>query len=973
MNRSRLPLLVGAGTLLLLLNTAYVAAFASPTVFYMGNVLFHLVLGVAVALGAAVLFARRPDLRRGFGPAGSAFAVATAIGIYLAVAGNVRANHGELVAHVVAAGAGLALLLPWVFRRAAERGDPGWRSFRRLLPAALAVLVALPLATHLYHRFHRDPAARIENPLVVPASMRGEGGGPGSPFFPSSAKTNVGGIIPSNFFMDSATCGECHQDIYKQWNSSAHHFASFNNQFYRKSIEYMQDVIGPQPSKWCAGCHDHAVFFNGRFERPIKEQIDTPEAHAGLACTSCHAIVHVDSSMGNGGFTIEYPPLHELATSKNPVVKTLDHFMTYLNPEPHRRTFLKPFMTAQGAEFCSSCHKVHLDVPVNSYRWFRGFNEYDAWQASGVSGQGARSFYYPKASQDCISCHMPEVASNDPGNRGGKVHSHTFPGANTALPFVNQDRAQLERTEKFLTSGFITVDLFAVSPEDEDRPGQPAMVRRAPASPADSAPQAMTGFAVGEEAEQATPAVIREVGKVTAPIDVAGASVAPGSTVRVDAVVRTRKIGHFFPGGTIDAFDVWLEMKATDAAGRVIFWSGDVGRDGNGGKGPVETGAHFYRTYQLDEDGNAINKRNAWQSRSVLYTRLIPPGAADVVHFRLRVPKDVQGPIDLEARLNYRKFSHYYTQFAYAGQPKPGQSPALLSPHHNGLEYDFSPANIPANVSGEIKGRIPDLPIVVVAKAAAKLAVAGAAHPASAQAVWKPVVRKADRERWNDWGIGLLLQGDLKGAEYAFDRTTEAEPGYADGWVNVGRALIREGETERAKPYLARALQLNPRLASAHFFQAMIEKDDGAYDRALASLRAAAKEYPRDRVVLNQIARILFLERQYKPAIAVLEDVCRIDPEDVQMHYTMMLCYRGLGDAQGAAREAALFRRFKAEESSQAITAIRRRASPEDNNERQLIHEHESAPLLSPGLSSPPAPPKARAREAAVTAAGGMP
>ena len=32
--------------IVLLLNTAYIAAFASPTVFYMANVLLHLVLGV---------------------------------------------------------------------------------------------------------------------------------------------------------------------------------------------------------------------------------------------------------------------------------------------------------------------------------------------------------------------------------------------------------------------------------------------------------------------------------------------------------------------------------------------------------------------------------------------------------------------------------------------------------------------------------------------------------------------------------------------------------------------------------------------------------------------------------------------------------------------------------------------------------------------------------------------------------------
>ena len=34
---------------------------------------------------------------------------------------------------------------------------------------------------------------------------------------------------------------------------------------------------------------------------------------------------------------------------------------------------------------------------------------------------------------------MPLVASNDPGNRDGKVHSHRFAAANTAVAAVNQD------------------------------------------------------------------------------------------------------------------------------------------------------------------------------------------------------------------------------------------------------------------------------------------------------------------------------------------------------------------------------------------------------------------------------------------------------------------------------------------------------------------------------------------------------
>jgi len=92
---------------------------------------------------------------------------------------------------------------------------------------------------------------------------------------------------------------------------------------------------------------------------------------------------------------------------------------------------------------------------------------------------------------------------------------------------------------------------------------------------------------------------------------------------------------------------------------------------------------------------------------------------------------------------------------------------------------------------------------------------------------------------------------------------------------------------------------------------------------------------------------ILFLQRKYTEAIQVLERVCLIDPEDIQMHYTLMLCYRGIGDSDKAAREEKLFSRFKADEAAQSITGARRLQSPEDNNERQPIHEHETAPFNS--------------------------
>jgi tetratricopeptide (TPR) repeat protein len=196
------------------------------------------------------------------------------------------------------------------------------------------------------------------------------------------------------------------------------------------------------------------------------------------------------------------------------------------------------------------------------------------------------------------------------------------------------------------------------------------------------------------------------------------------------------------------------------------------------------------------------------------------------------------------------------------------------------------------------------------------------------------------RERWNDYGIGLLLQGDIKNAEATFLKVTQMEPGYVDGWVNVGRARIQEGNMTGAEEVLRKALAVDPELAKTHFFLGTALKSLGRYDDALSHLRIASAKYPRDRVVLNQLGRVLFLKRQFKAAIGELDKVLAIDPEDLQAHYNLMLCYQGLGDSAAATRERKLYERFKADESSQAITGPYRQLHPDDNNERQQIHEH---------------------------------
>jgi tetratricopeptide (TPR) repeat protein len=557
-------------------------------------------------------------------------------------------------------------------------------------------------------------------------------------------------------------------------------------------------------------------------------------------------------------------------------------------------------------------------------------------------------------------------SSKDAGNINGVVHSHRFPGANTALPTVNEDAAQLKLTEAFLKSGALTVDIFAVSPAQ-------AMAKSGATSQSDLA----TTFAVGEEAEtKITPGSEAGAGvgvaPVTAPLNRVQPALRRGDTVRVDVVVRTKKVGHFFPGGTVDAYDTWLELKATDDKGQIIFWSGMVEDDG---KGPVEKGAHFYRSLQIDAHGNPINKRNAWATRAVVYVRLIPPGAADTVHYRMSIPESAGNKITLHARLCYRKFSWYGTNEAFAGQPDP-TAPNSVAP-----DYDDRPTVFTASLSGVSakQEKIPDLPIETVAENEVTLPVV--AHNAPVPEP-KTIVKKEEWQRWNDYGIGLFLQGDLKSAAAAFQKVTEADANNPDGWVNIGRCAVQEGDMERARTVLEKALALSPNLARANFFYARVLRADGNYEGAAARLRLVLAQYPRDRVALNDLGRILFLQRKYAEAVNVLQSVFAIDPEDLQAHYNLMLCYSGLGNEKLAKEHRTRYLRFKADESSQAITGPYRQLHPEDNNERQAIHEHVSVALpalknqgigalrqAQGGLS--PVPPGNAAHGAAVAAHGG--
>ena len=871
--------------LILLLNSAYLFSFGEPTLFYILNVLFHLALGIVLIIPFSIYLYQKFNILSPYGRVGVfGLLVGIASGVSLMIVGATTPFRWILITHIISISIGSLLFCIHLLKDSSSLSP----RFKNVIIGVLICVVFFPIGAKLSQHYFPNEDYLVKNPVLPPTSMYDEGGGTTGHFFPASVETETGNLIPTDFFLTSKTCATkgCHPDIFRQWDESAHHFSSFNNQWYRKSIVYMQDVNGIQSSKWCGGCHDPAILLNGIMDRPIKENLHTPAAQAGLACTACHSIERVKDTMGNSGYTIKYPPLHDIASSNNRFIRSLHNYLIRLDPEPHKKSFLKPFHRDNTAEFCSTCHKVHLDFPVNNYKWVRGFDDYDQWQKSGVSHQGALAFYYPEKAKKCTDCHMPLVDSKDAGNINGKVHSHRFPAANTALPYVNQHEEQLQAVIDFLQNDVITLDLFANG----------------------------------------------------SPIPKNGTEIARDESPLIEVVVRTRGVGHQFPAGTIDAFDIWLEVKATDENGKIVFWNGRI--DAPDGNGPVDPSAHFYRGYMLDAHGNLINKRNAWAMRTVLYSRTIPPGAADTVRYRFEIPPDCGNILSLEAKLNYRKFNWWHTQWAYAGVRDPEDKNYQVDKGYDDGKWVWKGDT--SDVAGKIKA-IPNLPITVMAEVKTTLRVKQEDQNVPKQ---KADIENA-RERWNDYGIGLLLQGDLRAAQTAFKEVTKIDPDYLDGWVNIARCRIKEGDMRGAEAMLDKAFEIQKTLppdnlhrAKVHYFYALVQESYGNYDIAIEHLQRAILQFPRDTRVRNELGRMHFLKREYEAALVQFQKTVEVDPEDLDAHYNMMRCYRALKNLSMAEQSQKLYLRFKADESVDAITGIARRADPDANRERQPIHEH---------------------------------
>ncbi len=706
-----------------------------------------------------------------------------------------------------------------------------------------------------------------------PSAWFAKGSPEGEKYFePSRSRTVNGKFISAATLMMDEYCLKCHPDIYNSHLHSAHKLSSFNNPAYLFSVRETRKSAGVRASRWCAGCHDAVPFFSGQFDDPDFDDVNNPTAHAGLTCTVCHSITHIGSRSGNGDYTIEEPQHYPFASSDNAVLQWLNNQLVKAKPDLHKKTFLKPFHRTE--EFCSTCHKVGLPQEVNHYKEFlRGQNHNDSYLLSGVSGHGARSFYYPAvAKTNCADCHMPLQESTDFGARDFdlsgrlKVHDHTFLGGNTGIHFLKKEAGYEQaaaRVTDFLLKGpdgkspSLRIDLFGVKQLTAERAGVDApLVDELPLRPNLPALQ-------------------------------------PGTAYLVEAVVRTLGLGHHFSQGTADSNEIWVEFTAREHTpqgnGRLLGRSGGMSGDD---EGTVDEWSHFINVLMLDRHGNRIDRRNPQDIFTPLYDHQIPPGAGQVVHYRLPLPSDLRHPVELSVRVRYRKFDHKYMEHVHGA------------------------------------GKVPKLPIVDLCADKVILPVLGVKETVPAQT--SPI--KPAWQRWNDYGIGCFLEGgpegkqggELGAAEAAFRRLLGPEfqdfpEAKAHGYLNLARVYLAysgPADLEHARKMLTDAAAAKAPWQTVAWFRGLLNAQNVHFKEAIADFEQILDpknrdpirkfDFTKDFVVINELGKTWFAQAQQEDDAAARDQYLRraieqfertlvLDAENVMAHEYLQKCYTRLG------------------------------------------------------------------------------
>lgn len=605
------------------------------------QLLLHTVFGLVFVVPYAVYqvrhfiawYRQRPTAVQILGYASAiALLMCSASGIALTVQAALgpRRSGAWHLTHLISGFAAVALVATHIglaLRRRASARDrelsAAVRGFGRVQAASVAATAVLVVVAALAW-----PHRVIERPIPAGYShseyLQKYDEYRGNPFAPTYARTESGTLLDPNALATSAACGTagCHQQIFTEWQPSAHRFSGMNPPFQAVQKAFAADR-GAAEARYCAGCHDPISLFAGAkdIHNLDLRSVGTQE---GSSCAVCHLISRVDQR-GNADYEIATPHPY-LWEDRTGVRRFVADFLIRAAPRQHLADYDRNLM--RTPEFCGACHKQFIPEALNRFGDSPAQNQYDEWRKSHWHSTD------PARDLSCRDCHMRLVPnSTDPaqGERGD-------------LRRAGNDKAHRHH-------GTIATNFF-----------MPAVLEL---------PNAAKHVALTKEWIRGE-TVLPEIDSLwprgpVASIDLeAPDSARPGESIEMRAVIANAKAGHNLVTGPLDFMRVWVHLVVTDAGGHTIAeWGGidpvtraitdEPGRVHVVGN-PRDDGTLVLEAMPLDCAGKMLLEHELWRKAGGKGQRVVFPAYRDTQLYTLRIPADAAGPLRVDATLEFRRY-----------------------------------------------------------------------------------------------------------------------------------------------------------------------------------------------------------------------------------------------------------------------------------------------------------------------------
>jgi tetratricopeptide (TPR) repeat protein len=383
---------------------------------------------------------------------------------------------------------------------------------------------------------------------------------------------------------------------------------------------------------------------------------------------------------------------------------------------------------------------------------------------------------------------------------------------------------------------------------------------------------------------------------VSAPLGLVAYTVAPGELLTTDVVIQNKGIAHTHVPEQRDMYESWVDFTVKDQAGKILFESGFLKPNSD-----LDERAHSFTNRLVNTGGTLNAEHQVWNTHIVAYNNTIQSGRSQIVRYSFHMTPASVGPITLTATVKYRRFNQHFMDF--------GMNMAA------GKHYDE--------------------PIIDMVSTSRTVNV-GENHPV-------PPDPSENKEwmRWNNYGIGLLDAQQYAAAVDAFAHVAKLRPDYPDAFTNQAIVEIQWQQYVDAGVHLRQALKLAPDNSRALYYRALLERNEGDLEGAIADLRLVAKVFPRSRDAHRELGFSLYQQHKYAEARAEYEIVQTIDPDDLAAHYVLAILYRRLGLKDKAAEQAAIFADQKDDPSANTYALDYLRKHTEVASESVPWHTHE--------------------------------